>query len=103
MADDLPVGGGPIHVSLYMGPKLARLVPQEVTEALLSAQITSTAGERSGFQLAFDLTKKGAIIQRLLPGGVLRSQDAGDSHRRGQGDARGAAGRVDRAAGGGGQ
>ncbi|GAA3184490.1 hypothetical protein GCM10017688_44110 [Streptomyces ramulosus] len=68
---DEPVGRGPIHVSLYMGPKLARLVPQEVVEALLSAQITSTAGERSGFQLAFDLTKKGAIVERLLPEGFF--------------------------------
>ncbi|MFB7635748.1 hypothetical protein ACFC0M_33010 [Streptomyces sp. NPDC056149] len=68
---DEPVGRGPIHVSLYMGPKLARLVPQEVMEALLSAQITSTAGERSGFQLAFDLTKKGAIVERLLPEGFF--------------------------------
>ncbi|MGG2458225.1 hypothetical protein ACO0M4_00065 [Streptomyces sp. RGM 3693] len=72
MADgDEPVGRGPIHVSLYMGPKLARLVPQDVVEALLSAQITSTAGERSGFQLAFDLTKKGAIVERLLPEGFF--------------------------------
>ncbi|MEW1661018.1 MULTISPECIES: hypothetical protein [unclassified Streptomyces] len=54
-----------------MGPKLARLVPQEVMEALLSAQITSTAGERSGFQLAFDLTKKGALVERLLPEGFF--------------------------------
>ncbi|MFK0293007.1 hypothetical protein ACIQU6_21375 [Streptomyces sp. NPDC090442] len=68
---DEPVGRGPLHVSLYMGPKLARLVPQEVMEALLSAQITSTAGERSGFQLAFDLTKKGAIVERLLPEGFF--------------------------------
>ncbi|MEU3708780.1 hypothetical protein [Streptomyces catenulae] len=68
---DEPVGRGPIHVSLYMGPKLARPVPQEVVEALLSAQITSTAGERSGFQLAFDLTKKGAIVERLLPEGFF--------------------------------
>ncbi|QHC25861.1 hypothetical protein [Streptomyces sp. GS7] len=71
MGDDAPVGRGPIHVSLYMGPKLARLVPQEVVDALLSAQITSTAGERSGFQLAFDLTKKGAIVERLLPEGFF--------------------------------
>ncbi|MFE5739567.1 hypothetical protein [Streptomyces celluloflavus] len=71
MGEDQPVGRGPIHLSLYLGPKLARLVPQDVVEALLSAQITSTAGERSGFQLAFDLTKKGAIVQRLLPEGYF--------------------------------
>ncbi|AJE85093.1 MULTISPECIES: hypothetical protein [Streptomyces] len=70
MADE-PIGAGPLHVTLYMGPRLARPVPREVTEALLSAQITSTAGERSGFQLAFDLTKRGALVQRLLPEGYF--------------------------------
>jgi hypothetical protein len=54
-----------------MGPKLIRPVPPEVTEALLTAQITSTAGERSGFQIAFDLTKRGAITERLLPEGFF--------------------------------
>ncbi|MEU1784615.1 hypothetical protein ABZ553_01495 [Streptomyces sparsogenes] len=70
MADE-PVGQGPIHLELRMGPRLARPVPPEVTQALLSAQITMTAGERSGFQMAFDLTKKGAIIERLLPEGFF--------------------------------
>ncbi|GAA3689094.1 hypothetical protein [Streptomyces iranensis] len=70
MADE-PVGQGPIHLELRMGPKLTRPVPPEVTEALLSAQITTTAGERGGFQMAFDLTKKGAIIDRLLPEGFF--------------------------------
>lgn len=70
MADE-PIGSGPIHLTLRMGPKLTRPVPAEVTEALLSAQITMTAGERSGFQLAFDLTKRGLITQRLLPEGFF--------------------------------
>ncbi|MDQ0945430.1 hypothetical protein [Streptomyces sp. V1I1] len=70
MADE-PIGSGPVHLNLRMGPKLTRPVPAEVTEALLSAQITMTAGERSGFQLAFDLTKRGLITQRLLPEGFF--------------------------------
>ncbi|AVZ71464.1 hypothetical protein SLUN_03855 [Streptomyces lunaelactis] len=70
MADE-PIGSGPVHLTLHMGPKLTRPVPAEVTEALLSAQITMTAGERSGFQLAFDLTKRGLITQRLLPEGFF--------------------------------
>lgn len=70
MADE-PIGSGPVHLTLHMGPKLTRPVPAEVAEALLSAQITMTAGERSGFQLAFDLTKRGLITQRLLPEGYL--------------------------------
>ncbi|MFC4607479.1 hypothetical protein [Streptomyces maoxianensis] len=70
MADE-PIGSGPVHLTLRMGPKLTRPVPSEVTEALLSAQITMTSGERSGFQLAFDLTKRGLITQRLLPEGFF--------------------------------
>ncbi|MEU5977661.1 hypothetical protein [Streptomyces sp. NPDC047315] len=70
MADE-PIGAGPVHLTLRMGPKLTRPVPVEVSEALLSAQITTTAGERSGFQLAFDLTKKGVIARRLLPEGFF--------------------------------
>ncbi|MFE2036855.1 hypothetical protein ACWC0A_25420 [Streptomyces scopuliridis] len=70
MADE-PIGTGPVHLTLRMGPKLTRPVPAEVTEALLSAQITMTAGERSGFQIAFDLTKKGIITRRLLPEGFF--------------------------------
>ncbi|MEU0369583.1 hypothetical protein ABZ070_04835 [Streptomyces sp. NPDC006283] len=68
---DQPVGRGPVHVTLHMGPRLTRPVPPEVTEALLSAQITTTAGERSGFQFAFDLTKQGALSRRLLPEGFF--------------------------------
>ncbi|CAL2057162.1 hypothetical protein FSY75_27420 [Streptomyces sp. TR1341] len=66
-----PVGQGPVHVQLLMGPKLARPAPLEVAEALLSAQITATAGERSGFQFAFDLSKNGLLNQRLLPEGYF--------------------------------
>lgn len=70
MADE-PVGRGPVHLQMHMGPNLVRPVPPEVAEALLTAQITSTAGERSGFQIAFDLTKRGAITERLLPEGYF--------------------------------
>ncbi|MFF9001873.1 hypothetical protein ACF1GW_18180 [Streptomyces achromogenes] len=66
-----PVRNGPVHIQLLMGPKLARPVPPEVAEALLSAQITATAGERSGFQFAFDLTKNGLLSRRLLPEGFF--------------------------------
>ncbi|MEV0780118.1 hypothetical protein [Streptomyces sp. NPDC050428] len=68
---DEPIGRGPVHITLHMGPKLARPVPAEVAEALLSCQITMTAGERSGFQMAFDLSKSGAIAKRLLPEGFF--------------------------------
>jgi hypothetical protein len=68
---DQPIRRGPVHLTLYMGPQIARPVPQEVTDALLSAQVTMSAGERSGFQLAFDLSKNGIISTRLLPDGFF--------------------------------
>jgi hypothetical protein len=66
MADE-PIGRDPLHLNIHMGDEMARPVPADVAAALLSAQITATAGERSGFQLAFDLTKNGPIAQRYLP------------------------------------
>jgi hypothetical protein len=62
---------GPIRLTLLMGPQIVAPVSQEVTDALLSAQVTVTAGQRSGFQLSFDLSKSGVINRNLLPGGGL--------------------------------
>ncbi|MFE7559780.1 hypothetical protein [Kitasatospora sp. NPDC057500] len=64
-----PVGS--IHLSLLMGPHIPVPVPQPVTDALLSAQVTVASGQRSGFQLAFDLSKRGLINTALLPGGFF--------------------------------
>jgi hypothetical protein len=62
---------GPIRLTLLMGPQIAVPVPQPVTDALLSAQVTVTAGQRSGFQLGFDLAKNGLISTTLLPAGAF--------------------------------
>jgi hypothetical protein len=63
-----------LHLTLLMGPRLAVPVPQPVTDALLSAQVTVTAGQRSGFQLGFDLAKFGMINTALLPAGFFDPQ-----------------------------
>ena len=68
MAD---VTTGPIHLTLLMGPKIPVPVPAPVTDALLSAQVTVASGQRSGFQLAFDLSKSGLINTTLLPAGFF--------------------------------
>lgn len=107
MADE-PIGRDPLHLNVHMGAELAQPVPADVAAALLSAQITATAGERSGFQLAFDLTKNGPIARRYLPerffhpktrvvltttlrgattvllDGVITRQEVGSSNRPGQ-------------------
>jgi len=68
------VADAPMHLTLLMGPRLAVPVPQPVTDALLSAQVTVTAGQRSGFQLGFDLAKYGLISTALLPAGFFDPQ-----------------------------
>ncbi|MGX8903981.1 hypothetical protein ACR820_01645 [Streptomyces netropsis] len=68
---DAPVTTGPIRLTLMMGPRIPVPVPQPVTDALLSAQVTVASGQRSGFQLAFDLSKNGLINTALLPGGFF--------------------------------
>jgi hypothetical protein len=61
----------PIHLTLLMGPRIAVPVPQPLTDALLSAQVTVAAGQRSGFQLGFDLARNGLISTTLLPAGFF--------------------------------
>jgi hypothetical protein len=61
----------PIRLTLLMGRQIVVPVPQPVTEALMSAQVTVTAGQRSGFQLAFDLAKNGLINEALMPAGLF--------------------------------
>ncbi len=57
--------------TLMMGPTIALPVPQPVTDALQSAQVTVTAGQASGFQLTFALSKESLISLVLLPTGFF--------------------------------
>ncbi|MEU4768767.1 hypothetical protein AB0H12_36515 [Actinosynnema sp. NPDC023794] len=61
----------PVHLTLLMGRRIPVPVPREVTDALLSAQVTVSAGQRSGFQLAFDLSRLGVLRSALLPAGFF--------------------------------
>jgi len=60
-----------IHLTLLIGPVIAVPVPRELTDALVSAQVTTSAGQRSGFQLQFVFGKKSTIGQTLLPVGFF--------------------------------
>lgn len=64
----------PIYLTLLMGRQIVAPAARQVTEALLSAQITVTAGQRSGFQLSFDLARNGVINRTLLPSGGFDPQ-----------------------------
>ncbi|GAB3417854.1 hypothetical protein [Flindersiella endophytica] len=61
----------PLRLTILMGRQIAVPVPLPVAEALLSAQVTVAAGQRSGFQLSFDLSKSGIINKTLLPAGLF--------------------------------
>lgn len=60
-----------VTLSLLLGPLRVQPVPAELAEALLEAQVTVTAGQRSGFQLRFALAKGGLLDRELLPGRTL--------------------------------
>ena len=59
-----------MYLSLYVGPMIPLPAPQEVVDALISAQV-NTGGERSGFQLVFSMNKKSTIFKTMLPTGQL--------------------------------
>lgn len=56
------------QLALYIGGGPA---PREVIDALTSAQVTTTAGQASGFQLTFSSSKKSRLMIELLPSGFL--------------------------------
>lgn len=60
-----------IHLTLLMGPVVALPVPAEVVDALLSVSVTTTAGDRSGFQMSFGLSKTSLLSRVLLPAGFF--------------------------------
>jgi hypothetical protein len=59
------------YLTLLMGAVVAVPVPQPLTDALMSVQVTTTDGQRSGFQLTFAVSKKSLINTTLLPAGFF--------------------------------
>ncbi len=58
-----------VYLSLLFGPLIPVPVPQFVIDALESAQVTTTAGQASGFQLSFSISKGSQILTTLIPAG----------------------------------
>jgi hypothetical protein len=59
------------YLTLMMGPAVAVPVAQPVTDALMSVQVTTTDGQRSGFQLTFAVSKRSLLNTTLLPAGFF--------------------------------
>jgi hypothetical protein len=56
---------------LMMGPVIPIPAPQPLTDALTAVQVTTAAGQSSGFQLTFAVSKTSLIQRVLLPTGAL--------------------------------
>jgi hypothetical protein len=56
---------------LLMGPTIAAPVPHDVADSLTGARVTVTAGQASGFQLTFAVSKHSPINRTLLPAGYF--------------------------------
>ena len=50
-----------IQLTLMMGPAIPRLMPRLIIDALDSIEVTTAAGERSGFQLSFQFNSKSEL------------------------------------------
>lgn len=59
-----------IHLTLMIGPAVPIPAPQAVTDALASIQVNS-GGQRSGFQLTFNVSKNSLLLTTLLPAGYF--------------------------------
>lgn len=60
-----------LQLLLQMGPVLPVPVPRQLSDALQSVQVTTTAGQASGFQLTFAVSGKSVIMSSLLPAGFF--------------------------------
>jgi hypothetical protein len=55
-----------VYLTLLVGPVVPLPAPQVVVDALTSAQVTSAAGERGGFQLQFTLSNRSPLHTAFL-------------------------------------
>ncbi|MBI1332579.1 MAG: hypothetical protein JST12_19385 [Armatimonadetes bacterium] len=60
-----------LNLSLLIGPLVPLPVPKNVVDALVSAQVTVSATDRSGFQLQFHFSKKSTISSAMIPAGYF--------------------------------
>ena len=59
------------YLTLLVGPLVPLPAPQPVVDALTSAQVTTSAGQASGFQLSFAVSKQSLLSRVLLPAGYF--------------------------------
>lgn len=65
-----------IQLTILIGPIVPIPVPQVVMDALDSIQVTSAAGEASGFQMSFQFNSKSELNTIFLIAGAMNSRPA---------------------------
>ncbi len=60
-----------VNVTILMGPVAVVPLPREVVDAVQTIQVTTSVGQRSGFQIAFAYSKSSSIATTLLPAGFF--------------------------------
>jgi hypothetical protein len=60
-----------LQLTLLIGPVAAVPAPAEVVDAFQSAQVTVTAGQRTGFQLTFAVSRTSLLTTTLIPAGYF--------------------------------
>jgi hypothetical protein len=55
-----------INLTLMIGPAVAVAVPQTVLDALVSVRVTTATGQRSGFELSFDINNNSPVQTLFL-------------------------------------
>lgn len=60
-----------LQLTLLIGPVVTVPAPAEVVDAFLSAQVTVTAGQRTGFQLTFAVSRTSLLTTTLIPAGYF--------------------------------
>jgi hypothetical protein len=60
-----------LYLTLLIGPTIPLPAPSPVVQALKSVQVTIGSGQRSGFQLAFALSKRSPLTNELIPLGYF--------------------------------
>ena len=59
------------YLTLLIGPTVPVPAPQPVIDALTGVQVTTSAGQASGFQLTFAMSKKSPLNTQMLPVGAF--------------------------------
>ena len=60
-----------IHLTLMVGPMIAVPVGADVIQALQSVQVTTSSGQRSGFQITLAVSKRSSLMTTLIPAGYF--------------------------------